>query len=160
MAISALVLAGLPTTSTLTSRSAWASSALPCTVKMAPLASSRSLRSMPGPRGRDPDQQRVLHPVEGDVRVVGRDDAVQEREGAVVELHDDALERLQRGRDLQEPQDHGLVASQEVAGGDAEEEGVADLTGGAGHRDVHGCVHGVASEGPPGRGMAAWRRPS
>ena len=53
-AISALVLAGLPTTSTFTSRDATASSALPCTVKIWALASSRSLRSMPGPRGRAP----------------------------------------------------------------------------------------------------------
>ena len=54
IAISALVLAGLPTTSTRTSREATASSALPCAEKICALASSRSLRSMPGPRGRAP----------------------------------------------------------------------------------------------------------
>ena len=111
-----------------------------------------------GPTRARPDQQRVLRAVEGHVRVVGGDDPVQEGEGAVVQLHDHALERLQRGGDLQEPQDHGLVATEEVAGGDAEQEGVADLAGGAGDRDVHGCVHGVASV------RAAWglrqRRPS
>ena len=53
-AISALVLAGLPTTSTLTLRSATSLSALPCAEKICALASSRSLRSMPGPRGRAP----------------------------------------------------------------------------------------------------------
>src|SRR6185437_7516776 len=53
-AISALVLAGLPTTSTFTSRLACAFSALPCGPKIAPLADNRSLRSMPGPRGRAP----------------------------------------------------------------------------------------------------------
>ncbi len=53
-AIRALVLAGLPTTSTRTLRLALSLSALPCTEKIAALASSRSLRSMPGPRGRAP----------------------------------------------------------------------------------------------------------
>ena len=54
IAISALVLAGLPTTSTFTSRLANSSSARPWGPKILPLASSRSLRSMPGPRGRAP----------------------------------------------------------------------------------------------------------
>ena len=50
-AISAFVLAGLPTTSTRTSRLALRESAAPCAVKIAPLAASRSLRSMPCLRG-------------------------------------------------------------------------------------------------------------
>ncbi len=52
--ISALVLAGLPVTTTRTSWSATSFSALPCSVKIAPLASSRSPRSMPLVRGRAP----------------------------------------------------------------------------------------------------------
>ena len=54
MAMRALVLAGLPTTSTLTAREAESDRALPCTVKMAPLAESRSARSMPALRGMAP----------------------------------------------------------------------------------------------------------
>ena len=54
MAIQALVLHGLPTTSTLTLRLAATLRAWPCWRKMAALASSRSARSMPGPRGRAP----------------------------------------------------------------------------------------------------------
>ncbi len=53
-AISALVLAGLPTTRTLTSRFALELRALPCGRKMPPLADSRSLRSMPALRGMAP----------------------------------------------------------------------------------------------------------
>jgi hypothetical protein len=49
-----LVLAGLPTTSTLTSRLATAFSAAPWAVKIFAFSSSRSLRSMPGPRGLAP----------------------------------------------------------------------------------------------------------
>ena len=54
MAIRALVLAGLPTTRMRTSDAALSERALPWTVKMAPLASRRSLRSMPFDRGRAP----------------------------------------------------------------------------------------------------------
>ncbi len=53
-AIRALVLAGLPTTSTRTSREARSLSARPCGPKILPLAPSRSLRSMPAVRGLAP----------------------------------------------------------------------------------------------------------
>src|SRR5258708_4228721 len=59
IAMRQLVLAGLPTTSTLTLRPATASSALPCGAKILPFASSRSLRSMPGPRGRAPTSSAI-----------------------------------------------------------------------------------------------------
>ncbi len=53
-AIRAFVLAGLPTTSTLTLRLATSLRAWPWGLKMPPLAESRSLRSMPALRGRAP----------------------------------------------------------------------------------------------------------
>ena len=62
IAIRALVLAGLPVTPMRTSDAATALSALPCAVKIAPLASSRSPRSMPGPRGRAPTSRARLTP--------------------------------------------------------------------------------------------------
>ena len=61
-AISALVLAGLPVTPMRTSSAATSLSALPWAVKIAPLASSRSPRSMPGPRGRAPTSRARLTP--------------------------------------------------------------------------------------------------
>ena len=61
-AISELVLAGLPTTSTLMSSAAPALSASPCGLKIAPLASSRSARSMPFERGRAPISRPTLQP--------------------------------------------------------------------------------------------------
>ena len=54
IAMSAFVLAGLPTTSTRTLRLAAASRARPWTVKICAFASSRSLRSIPFERGRAP----------------------------------------------------------------------------------------------------------
>ena len=48
---------------------------------------------------------------------------------------------------FQQLQDDRLVAAQHFARGDAEEEGVADLAGGAGHGDADGCFHGHDSCG-------------
>ena len=62
IAIRQLVFAGLPTTSTFTSSAAFSLSALPWTVKIAPLASSSSERSMPFVRGRAPTSSAMLHP--------------------------------------------------------------------------------------------------
>ena len=59
-AINELVFAGLPTTSTRTSRLATASSALPCAEKILAFSSNKSLRSMPGPRGRAPTSMAKL----------------------------------------------------------------------------------------------------
>ena len=61
-AISALVLAGLPTTSTLMSEAAPELIALPCGPKMPPLAESRSPRSIPAVRGRAPTSRATLAP--------------------------------------------------------------------------------------------------
>ena len=60
--MSAFVFAGLPTTSTLTSSAAPALSASPCGLKIAPLASRRSARSMPFERGRAPTSSATLTP--------------------------------------------------------------------------------------------------
>ena len=61
-AISALVLAGLPTTSTLRSSAAPAARASPWGLKMPPLASRRSARSMPLVRGRAPTSRATFTP--------------------------------------------------------------------------------------------------
>jgi hypothetical protein len=39
---------------------------------------------------------------------------------------------------------HRLVRTQHLAGGNSEGEGITDLTGGAGDRDVQGGLHGDA----------------
>jgi hypothetical protein len=62
IAISALVLAGLPVTPMRTSSAATSLSALPWAVKMAPFASRRSPRSMPLVRGRAPTSSARLTP--------------------------------------------------------------------------------------------------
>ena len=57
-----LVLAGLPTTRTFRSEAAWALSACPCGLKIPPLASSRSPRSIPLVRGRAPTSMAMFTP--------------------------------------------------------------------------------------------------
>ena len=143
MAMRALVLAGLPVTVTRTSSAATSLRALPCGAKMPPLASSRSPRSMPGPRGRAPTSRARLTPSKTVRRVVADLDLGERREGAVVELHDDALESLEGGRDLEEAQLDRGVGAEQGAARDAEEEAVADLACGAGDGDLDGgCAHG------------------
>ena len=62
IAMSALVLAGLPVTPMRMSSAATSLSALPWAVKIAPLAESRSPRSMPLVRGRAPTSSARLAP--------------------------------------------------------------------------------------------------
>ncbi len=62
IAMSAFVFAGLPTTRIRTSSAAWALSDSPCGLKIAPLASRRSARSMPFERGRAPTSSATFTP--------------------------------------------------------------------------------------------------
>ena len=82
--------AGLPTTSTLTSGSAYWPMAAPGRCSILAFSVSRSLRSMPA-AGRAPTSRQTWSVLEGDVRVVGGDHAGEQREGAVFEFHHDAL---------------------------------------------------------------------
>src|SRR5690606_30379053 len=73
-------------------------------------------------------QQGVVSVLERSCRVVGGAHTVQQREGAVVEFHDHALERLERRCDLQQLQLHRLILAEHVARRDPEQQGVTDLT--------------------------------
>ena len=75
------------------------------------------------------------------------------RERAVVELHDDALERLEGGLDLEQSQLDRAVAEQRAAG-EAEEQAVADLAGGAGDGDLQGS--GSSRWTPVGEVEGGW----
>ena len=138
-AISALVLAGLPVTSTRTSSAATSFNALPWAVKMAPLALSRSPRSMPALRGMAPTSITQVGTVEDLLRIIADDDVLQVREGTVVEFHDDTLQGLQGRGDFQQTQLDGPI-TQQGAAGYAKQQAVADLAGGAGDRDLDGSL--------------------
>src|SRR6056297_633398 len=93
------------------------------------------------------DQQRVVGILEAFFDVGGGDDLGQHRECRVVELHCHALERVDGRRNFDQLQDHRLVGSEHVAGGNPEAELISDLTGGAGDGDANGLVHGVLQFG-------------
>ena len=140
-AISAFVLAGLPTTSTLMSSAAPAAIASPCGLKMAPLASSRSARSMPFVRGRAPTSSAMFVPSKAAFASSKMSMPGEQRERAVEQLERGALGGLDRLRDLEQVQVHGLVRAEQLAGGDPEQQRVADLAGGAGDGDLRGLGH-------------------
>mmetsp|Transcript_5412 Transcript_5412/g.20319 ORF Transcript_5412/g.20319 Transcript_5412/m.20319 type:complete len:461 (+) Transcript_5412:1263-2645(+) len=97
------------------------------------------------PSGLGADEQRPIR-IHEDVHGIDADgNLAQEREEGVLELHGDALERLARSLGSQEPERHRLVGAVHLAGGDLEEQVVADLSRRAGHRDDHGLL--------PGRGL-------
>ena len=87
------------------------------------------------------DQERVIAVLEGDIGVVGGDKAAQQREGAIVEFHGNALECVQRRGDFQQLQDDGLVRAEHIASCDAESERIADIAGSAGDGDANGVFH-------------------
>lgn len=108
--------------------------------------------------GAGADEQRDVRAVEGHVRVVGDVDALQQREGAVVELHGGALGGLQTLRDLQKAQLDRHVSAEQMTGSDAEEQCVTDLVsctgdgdidGSAGHGDLLRGVFRGQAPGPP-----------
>ena len=115
--------------------------ASPCGLKMPPLASSRSPRSIPGPRGRAPTSRPTLQPSKAAFGVVVDVDAGEQREGAVVELHRGALGGLHGLRDLEQVQVDRRVGAEHLAGGDPEEQRVADLAGCTGDCDLYGFAH-------------------
>ena len=48
------------------------------------------------------------------------------------------VERAERGRDLEQLEDHGLVLAEHLTARDAEQQAVPDLTGSTGDRDAYG----------------------
>ena len=87
------------------------------------------------------DQQRRMAVLERHARIVGGDDPVERREGAVVELHDHARELRQRRRDFEQVQVDRRIGAQHLAGGDAKGEGITDLAGGTGDGDIDCGFH-------------------
>ena len=110
--------------------------AWPCGLKIPPLTVSRSPRSMPALRGIDPTSRHHDVPSNAVLRSAVASIALEQRVGAVLELHHHALERGHRGLDLEQAQHDGLVGAEQLRRSDAVDERVADLAGGAGDGDV------------------------
>ncbi len=114
------------------------------------------------------DQKRAIHILERDIGIIGRDNPLEQREGAIGQLHHNPVQRFQCGRDFQQVQDDGLIGAQHVARGNAKKQGIADLAGRAGNRNTHGSFHGknLSGEGskyrklvcPQPRPRSRWQR--
>ena len=89
------------------------------------------------------DEQAPVGVFETDGGIGSLDNALEQREGAVIELHRDAFEGLQGflDRGLDQLQNDRLVGTEHRPGGDTEEEGVTDLAGGSGDSDANGGFH-------------------
>ncbi len=117
-----------------------------------------------GAAGTGTDEQGVVGILEGDQRVTGGDHAGEQRERAVFEFHDHALECLLGllVGDLEQLQDDWLVLAEHFAGGDAEQQGVTDLASGTGDGNAnrlfaHGKTPGNGENGAWPRSAAAIR---
>ena len=88
------------------------------------------------------DEQGPVDALEAFVKRGGRDNTLEEWKRAIIELHDDAVERLEGGLDLQQVEDDRLLRAEHRAGGDPEQERVADLPGGTSDGDTDGRLHG------------------
>ena len=86
------------------------------------------------------DEQGDVGALEGLLGVVVDVDPGEQRERGVEELERGALRGLDGLRDLEQFQVDWLVGAEQLAGGDPEQQRVADLPGGAGDGD--GCGHG------------------
>lgn len=76
-----------------------------------------------------------------DIGIGGGRHGFEKREGAIVEFHHYAFERIHSGFDFEKLEIYGLVWAENGAGGDAEQESVADLSGGTGDCDIDGLFH-------------------
>ena len=148
MAMSALVLAGLPTTRILTSFFALLLSAAPCGLKIPPLALSRSLRSIPALRGIAPTSRATSTSPNATSGIVGAHDILQQRKGTVVELHLHAAERAKRWSDLQQLQDDRGIGAEHRPGCDPEQQAVTDLAGSPGDGNANRCSHAAERRSP------------
>ena len=88
--------------------------------------------------GAGTNQQAHLCVLERGVGIIGGEHAGQQWEGAVFQFHDHPLAGLLGLRQVEQLQDHGLILAQHFAAGDAEQEAITDLAGGAGDRDSDG----------------------
>src|SRR5690554_6669373 len=86
-------------------------------------------------------QQREVSVLERDIGIVGGNDILHQREGAVVDFHDDTVERIHGLGNFEQLQNDRLIRTQHVTCCDTENERVADLAGTAGDGNTYGVFH-------------------
>ena len=96
---------------------------------------------MPGAAGSGSDQDGVVGILETFFDIGRGHNPGQQREGGIVQFHDDSLERVNGRRNFNQLQDDRLVGAEQVARGDAKAKLIADLAGCTGNGDARGSVH-------------------
>ena len=95
------------------------------------------------------------------VRIVGAGDRIEQREGAVVELHLDTFERTEGRRDLKQLQRNGSIRAEHGARCNTEEEAVADLACSSGNGNTNWSGHDAEATPQASPGQAVGQaRPS
>ena len=143
IAIRQFVLHGLPTTTTRTSFAAADWIALPVLVKIGPFMRIRSPRSIPCLRGMLPTHSTQLHPAKPSSRwslsALTTPASVGKAQSS--SSISTPFKRLEDRRDFDEMQNHRLIRAEDLAAGDAEDEGITDVAGGTGDGDTNGGLH-------------------
>ena len=96
---------------------------------------------MPLVRGREPTSSATLVPSKASAGWSCRSRPASSGKAQSIELHRHALQRAHRLRDLQQAQIDRLLGAEQLPAGDAKDDAVADLTGGAGDGDSYGIAH-------------------
>ena len=135
-----LVLHGLPTTWMRTSRGGVFLDGLALADENLAVDAEQILAFHAGLARHAADEQRPVHAAKPFVEIRRGHDAFEQRKRAVVQFHHHAAERGQGGFDFDQMQNDGLVRPEHRAGGDAEQEGITDLAGGAGDCNANGCL--------------------
>ena len=143
-AIRQLVLHGLPTTSTRTSEAALAAMAWPWGPKIPPLTVSRSPRSMPALRGIEPTSRAHEVPSKAVLRSVVVTMSLTRGNAQSSSSMTTPSSACMPGSISSSRSTTGWSGPNRLTRGDPEEEGVADLAGGARDGDVDG---GLAAMG-------------
>jgi len=86
-------------------------------------------------------QQRPVGIPEASGRVIGQDDVLQQRVGAILQLHPDALQCPHRLRNLDDLQDDRLIGAKRLSGSDPKQQAVRDLAGAAGDGYTNRILH-------------------
>ena len=97
------------------------------------------------------DEQGPVDAVESAVEIARGLDALQKREGTILQFHGHTLEGGHAGLDLDQLERNGLVGPEDLAAGDAGKNGIADLAGRAGHGNTDCFFHRDDCAGDAGR---------
>src|SRR4030095_4319329 len=91
------------------------------------------------------DQQRQINIAEAFIEIGSGDNRLEQRKGAIVQFHYDAVQRAERIRNFDQMEYQWLVRSEALARGDAEKTREPNWPSGARHSDLNRSFHNAIS---------------